>query len=64
MQDRISTASGLQLYLKTLAQMFSCEFGEIFKKIFFMEHRRNARFEFLTSQTGQMAFPVFQVIMR
>ena len=27
-------------------------------------YRRNALFEFLTSQTGQMAFPIFKVIIR
>ena len=30
----------------------------------FATYRRNALFEFLTSQTGQMAFPIFKVIMR
>ena len=28
------------LLKKTLAQMFSCEFGEIFKNTFFIEHLR------------------------
>ena len=30
----------------------------------FATYRRNALFEFLMSQTGQMAFPIFEVIMR
>ena len=30
----------------------------------FATYRRNALFEFLTSQTGKMAFPIFKVIMR
>ena len=30
----------------------------------FATDRRNALFEFLTSQTGQMAFPIFKVITR
>ena len=30
----------------------------------FVTYRRNALFEFLTSQTGQMTFPIFKVIMR
>ena len=30
----------------------------------FATYRRNALFEFLTSQIGQMAFPVSKVIMR
>ena len=29
----------------------------------FATYRRNDLFEFLTSQTGQMAFPIFKVIM-
>ena len=35
-RDFFKLASGLQLYLKkSLAQVFSCEFGEISKKTFF-----------------------------
>ena len=30
----------------------------------FATYRRNALFEFLTSQTGEMAFPIFKVSMR
>ena len=30
---------------ETLAQMFSCEFCEIFKNIFFVEHLRATTFE-------------------
>ena len=30
----------------------------------FATYQRNALFEFLTPQTGQMAFPIFKVIMR
>ena len=30
----------------------------------FATYRRNALFDFLTSQTGQMAFPTFKVITR
>ena len=30
----------------------------------FATYRRNALFEFLTSQTGQMAFPILKFIMR
>ena len=30
----------IKLYEKTLTRMFSCKFYEIFKKIFFTEHRR------------------------
>ena len=35
-----------------------------FQSCQFATYRRNALFEFLTSQTGQMAFTVFKVIVR
>ena len=33
-------ASDLQLYYEAPTQVFSCEFGDIFKNIFFVEHIR------------------------
>ena len=37
---------------------------KIAPKFQFATYRRNALFEVLASQTGQMAFPIFKVIMR
>ena len=45
----------LNLYFQQKRAPKSCQF---------VTYRRNALFEFLTSQTGQMTFPVFKVIMR
>ena len=43
------------LYLKKKKQPQSCQFATYWQ---------NALFEFLTSQTGEMAFPIFKVIIR
>ena len=46
--------------LKKLSNFCFCSIFIFNKK----DHQRNALLEFLTSQTEQMAFPIFKAIMR
>ena len=50
-QENICARASFLINLQNLAQMFSCEFYEIFKNIFFIEHLRwlLLKFQFLSS---------------
>ena len=51
----IQFSLSFNLYFQQKKEPQSCQFATYWQ---------NALFEFLTSQTGQMAFPIFKVIMR
>ena len=61
----------LELFSPSKIKLSNFRFGSIFifnkkepQSCQFATHRRNAPFEFLASQTGQMAFIFFKVIIR
>ena len=71
MSDDLTMFERLRVIFSLKRKLFNFRFRSIFifnkkepQSCQFATYRRNALFEFLTSQTGQMAFLIFKVIMR